>query len=330
MYYCPASWHKNKTIWLAWPWDKNLWGDDLAPSQHEFIALVTALQREHLVVLFPNSHELKKASPQFTPRTGLSFIVCPYADIWLRDTLPIAVGDQKGTSAAVVPTFNGWGNKYLFDNDKDLAARIAALWQVPSISSRLVFEGGALECDGQGTLLTTEQCLLNPNRNPSWDKKAVDSEFARLFGARKVIWLKEGLKNDHTDGHIDTIARFIAPHTVAVMVPKSKDDPNYDVLIAIKHQLAHESDAQGQRLVIVELPSPGAVLNRDGRLMPASFLNFIMGDHTMVVPTYATPYDEEAVGILKQAVTLNVVGLSAQAILTGGGGFHCISQEFYR
>jgi agmatine deiminase len=330
MYHRPAEWHHDKTIWLAWPWDNSLWGEDLGPAQDEFLALVLALTKEQLVILFRNQADLDHASTRFNKRPGLSLIVCAYADIWLRDTLPIALKDQAGQTAAIIPTFNGWGNKYLFAADHDLSSRVAHLWSVPTIRSSVIFEGGAIECDGQGTLLTTEQCLLNKNRNPHLDKQAIEQEFLRLFGAQKVIWLKEGLKNDHTDGHVDTIARFIAPNKIAVMVPKENHDPNYDVLMAIKNQLAAETDAMGRRFELLEVPSPAAVKNRDGKLMPASFLNFIMGDHTLVTPTYGTIYDDEAVSIFKQAVTLSVIGLSAKAILTGGGGFHCVSQEFFR
>lgn len=329
MYIRPAEWQKNKTIYMAWPYDENLWGADLKECQKEFVALIMALKQERLVVLCPDEEQWHKLASLIGPCSTISFMVCAYADIWLRDIMPIAVRSQQNHTASVIPVFNGWGQKYLFAKDKDLAHRIALGWGDEILSSSLVFEGGAIECNGQGTLLTTEQCLLNKNRNPLITKQAIEKEFLTLFGAKKVIWLKEGLKNDHTDGHIDTLARFIAPNKIAIMTPTQKDDPNFDVLTTIKEQLLLETDAYGHHFELVELPSVGRVVNSHGDILPASFLNFIIGDHTMAVPIYDTAYDDRAVDVLKKAVDLKVVGLRAQAILTGGGAFHCISQEYF-
>jgi agmatine deiminase len=329
MYMRPAEWHTGKTIWLAWPFDQSLWGDDLYAAQREFISLVHALSSENLVVMVPNKDELVRMSGQIPNGPHIALKVIPYGDIWLRDTLPIFVKDEHGHTVAVIPTFNGWGNKYLFDDDRDLSVRVANLLLIKKVFSKIVFEGGAIESDGAGTILTTEQCLLNPNRNPSRKKDEIEENFKTLFGASKVIWLKAGLKNDHTDGHIDTIARFIGPQRIAIMTPRHRSDPNYDVLMDIKETLSDQSDAHGNKFELIEIPSPGVVLNRDGQIMPASYLNFLMGDETLVVPLYGSVYDQEAVALLKQAVKLNVIGISARFILTGGGAFHCISQEYY-
>lgn len=330
MYYRPAEWRKNKTIWLAWPFDVNLWQQDLLGAQQEFAALVKALHHERLVIIFPNQIELELASKQLGELKHASLTILPYGDIWLRDTLPIFVKDQQDQTVAVIPRFNGWGGKYLFKDDADLSKRVADFLSVPQVSSTVVFEGGAIESDGAGTILTTKQCLLNKNRNPKLTKKAIEKDFANLFGAQKVIWLSQGLKNDHTDGHIDTLARFIGEHRIAIMIPNDRTDANFAALMAIKEQLSSETDAQGRAFELIEIPTPGEVTDRDGKLMPASFLNFIMGEETLVVPLYNTPYDEEAVKIFKKSVKLNVIGLPAKSILTGGGAFHCISQEFYR
>jgi len=329
MNFRPAEWQKNKTIFLAWPYDVRLWGDDLLDAQQEFLALVFALSDERVVVIVPTENELKRVAVKLAPSDRLSLKVLAYGDIWLRDTFPIFVEDERGQTRAVIPRFNGWGNKYPFADDLDLSRRAAKLLNTPTIEAHLTFEGGAIDCDGASTLLTTEHCLLNPNRNPHASKLMVEQEFARLFGTKKTIWLKEGLKNDHTDSHIDTLARFIKPHTIAIMNPCGPDDPNYEVLLAIKAQLLGQTDAQNRPIEIVEIPSPGAVVSRAGVLLPASSLNFIMGDKTLLVPLYGTPYDDEVLGRFKASVALNVIGLSAKAILSGGGAFHCISQEFY-
>lgn len=330
MYYRPAEWQKHKTIWLAWPADKALWENNLLPAQEEFLALVNALMHEHVVIIAPSAKDLDVVESKIELHANLSVRILPYGDIWLRDTFPIFVKDENGKPAAILPRFNGWGQKYAFDNDLDLNERVVKMLSMQALRSSVVFEGGAIESDGEGCILTTEQCLLNDNRNPEMSKRDIEKEFARCFGAKKVIWIKEGLKNDHTDGHIDTIARFIAPKTIAIMSPTSKSDPNYDVLVAIKNQLASERDANGNPFTLVEIPSPGEVKDQNGKIMPASYLNFIMGDETFVVPLYGVPQDEKAVAKFAQCVDLPVMGLSAKAILSGGGAFHCISQEFYR
>lgn len=330
MYYRPAEWRKNKILWLAWPYDEGLWGEDLRAAQREFVALVQALSREELVILVPSLRELDRVSREIEARPNLTFKVIPYGDIWLRDTLPLFVKNEQEQTVAMLPQFNGWGGKYLFEDDKVLSTRVADALAVPKVSVPLVFEGGAVECDGEGTLLTTEQCLLNQNRNPNISRAQIEEIFAEHLGIKKVVWIKDGLKNDHTDGHIDTIARFVAPAQVAIMVPENKSDPNYDVLNAIKRTLEQASDANGNPFQVMEIPSPGAVVDGKGKIMPASYLNFIMGDQTLVVPTYGSPNDDKAVEIFAKHSNLNVVGLSAKSILSGGGAFHCISQEFYR
>lgn len=330
MYMRPAEWHQKKTIWLAWPFAKALWGDDLVGAQQEFINLVSALENENLNILVPNQDELEKAYKKMKAGPKVSFKQIKYGDIWLRDTFPVFVKDEKGKNAAVIPRFNGWGGKYLFEHDLDLSTRISDLMLVPKVFSSVIFEGGAIDCDGLGTLITTEQCLLNDNRNPGLCKSAIESDFNKNLGAKKIIWLKEGLKNDHTDGHVDNIARFVGPQLVAIMMPKTKDDPNYNMLNEVKNLLSKETDALGHRIKLLEIPSPKLVLDRDGKIMPASYLNFIIGDETVVVPQYGTPYDQEALNVLKSHFQKQVLGCTAKSILTGGGAFHCISQESFR
>jgi len=326
----PAEWQKNKTIFLAWPFDEAIWGHDLLGAQKETLSLIAALKDERLVVVVPNESELKKVAGAIGKQPRLSFMVMRYGDIWLRDTFPIFVKGDDGLTRAVIPRFNGWGHKFWFRDDMDLSTRAKCALGVEKITSNLVFEGGAIDCDGNGTLLTTEHCLLNKNRNPKMSKEAIGRELSRLFGVTKTIWLTKGLINDHTDSHVDTIARFIGPALVAIMTPRGRSDPNYRSLLSIKAQLAFEADAQSRPLKLVEIPSPGAVVDRNNKLLPASYLNFIMGDRTLIVPVYGTPYDQEAVDIFKRHVNLNVIGLSARSILSGGGAFHCMSQEFYR
>ena len=189
-------------------------------------------------------------------------------------------------------------------------------------------EGGSFFVDGEGTLLTTEQCLLNPNRNPGMSQADLEAALREGLGAQKVLWLDEGLLNDHTDGHIDTLARFVAPGVVVCMEARDPADPNAATLARLAADLEAMTDAQGRRLRVVRIPSPGAVLDEAGELMPASFVNFYIGNRTVVVPTYGTPFDDEAVAALAPLFPgRRVAGRSARAILSGGGAFHCITQQ---
>jgi agmatine deiminase len=191
-----------------------------------------------------------------------------------------------------------------------------------------VLEGGSVDVDGEGTLLTTRQCLLHPNRNPSMDASSIEARLREALGVDKVLWLNEGLLNDHTDGHVDTIARFAAPGVVACMEPAKDDDPNEKVLREIAGELEEMTDARGRRLEVVRIQSPGRVESDDGQILPASYLNFYIGNRAVVVPTFGSPADEAAVrAIAGLFPTRRTVGIDARAILSGGGAFHCITQQ---
>ena len=316
MYTRMPEWLSNKIIYLAWPYAENLWQHNLLPAQQEFLELLKTLKNQEKVILVPDS------LVKFELDSKTKIQVLPYGDIWLRDTLPIFVNTHH-KSRAIVPKFNGWGNKYLFEADKTLASSLVNLLGIEYEESFLTFEGGSLEFDGAGTLLTTKQCLLNTNRNPGVSVSTIEEELKRLFGVTKIIWLDEGLQNDHTDGHVDTIARFIAPHTVAIMTSSNKEDPNEQVLTAIKNTLLKNG------LKIVELPSPGKILDDNSDIMPASYLNFIFSNDEIIMPIYGSKYDELATKTLAKATNKKVIGLMAKAILTGGGAFHCMSQEYF-
>ena len=191
-----------------------------------------------------------------------------------------------------------------------------------------MLEGGALDWDGEGTILTTRECLLNPNRNPLMSELDIKALLHDALGSRTTIWIDRGLLNDHTDGHVDNIARFLAPGVVACQSPYGVDDPHAARLDEIAAQLENQRDARGRILKVVRIPSPGRVENEDGDVAPASHMNFLIGNATVVVPTYGTPSAQQAVDALKPYFPgRNVVGLPSNHILSGGGSFHCITQQ---
>ncbi len=190
-----------------------------------------------------------------------------------------------------------------------------------------ILEGGAIEMDGEGTLLTTRQCLLNHNRNPHWTEAGAEVELKRALGVEKVLWLDEGLANDHTDGHIDNLARFVAPGRVVCQAPAGRSDPNHDVLEEIALSLAGMRDAQGRKLEVIRIPSPGLVEDEDGDAAPASHMNFIIGNSVVAAPIYSATGDDAVAALAEIFPSRKVVGLPSHAILTGGGSFHCITQQ---
>lgn len=328
----PAEWEPHSATWVAWPSHANLWGEeDLALVQEEFTQLCRAIASapagktgERLKILFTENRG-EEARRAFAG-VAADFYDIGFGDIWLRDTAPIFLTSQNALAAGVFQ-FNGWGGKYDLPHDTTVGKNIAEASGVRRLEFPWILEGGSIEVDGQGTCLTTEQCLLNPNRNEGLEKADIENKLRHALGVEKILWLREGLLNDHTDGHIDTLARFIAPGEVVCMRSSAVDDPNAAVLAEIQKDLEAMTDARGRKLRVHTIPSPGRVVDED-RILPASYVNFYIANHTVVVPTYGVPTDTEAVRELAPLFpTRRVVGVSARVLLRGGGAFHCITQQ---
>ena len=326
----PAEWAPHAAIWTAWPADEELWLENLAPAQAEVAAMVKALAApgpdgrpgDRMKVLVHGPTAMLSAEKAIGEHAEL--IDASYGDIWLRDTGPIFYSNDR----CALFTFNGWGGKYVLDYDDQVGAFVAIEAGADATRWDRVLEGGALDCDGEGTILTTRECLLNPNRNPLMSEMDVKAMLHDALGSRATIWIDRGLLNDHTDGHVDNIARFLAPGVVACQSPSGPDDPHAARLDEIAAQLENQRDARGRILKVVRIPSPGRVENEDGDVVPASHMNFLIGNSTVVVPTYGTPSAQKAVDALKPYFPgRNVVGLPSTHILSGGGSFHCITQQ---
>lgn len=321
----PAEWRPHKAVWTAWPSAADLWGEDLQPARAEVAAMVRALWDEgrgDTMRVLAHGREAE-ATAKLALGQSAEVIAAAFGDIWLRDTGPIFTSG----GGAIGFRFNGWGGKYVLPHDEEVSARVALLAGASYKRHDFILEGGAIEMDGEGTLLTTRQCLLNPNRNPHWTEAAAEVELKRALGVEKVLWLDEGLANDHTDGHIDNLARFVAPGRVVCQAPLGPDDPNADVLEEIALSLAAMSDARGRKLDVIRVPSPGVVLDEDGDAIPASHMNFLIGNTTVVAPIYSGSGDDAVNALAPLFPGRKVAGLSSHAILTGGGSFHCITQQ---
>ena len=325
----PAEWSPHRAMWVGWPSHADLWEDNLEPAQAEVEALVRALAgpgREQVRLMVGHSDALAGAQARFDGVAGIEIIDGRFGDIWLRDTGPIF---GAGSRRAAAFRFNGWGGKYELEHDDTVADQIGEASGTPLDRHDFILEGGALDHDGEGTILTTRQCLLNRNRNPGWTEAVAEAALAEALGAIKVLWLGDGLFNDHTDGHVDNLARFVAPGVVACPVAWGPKDPNAEVYDETARLLGQMTDARGQPLKILRVPSPGLVFDADERPSPASHMNFLIANGVVVVPTYR---DAAAAAMAVQALETvfpdrEVIALPSTAILSGGGSFHCITQQ---
>lgn len=315
----PAEWARHKATWTAFPSHPELWEDDLAPAQAEVAAMVRAISRHERVELLVANAAAGQAARALLAGCDVGFHDYGFGDIWLRDTGPLFMTSSVGQAAAAF-RFNGWGGKYALPGDDGVAAFVADKAGVPLARHGWVLEGGAIDVDGSGLAVTTEQCLLNPNRNPRMDQAEVESHLRRDLGIDDVLWLGEGLLGDHTDGHVDNLARFVGPRRLAVPAP-THDDPNRAVMVD-----AHDR-ARDFGLEVVLIPSAGRY-ERDAEIVPASHMNFYVGNGVVVVPTYGVASDAAAVAAVGACFPgREAVGLRADHILTGGGSFHCITQQ---
>jgi len=314
------EWAPHEAVWIGFPSDPQLWLGDLKEAEREVAAFAEAVhargkgEKVWLVAAHEGAAENAQRLAPFA-----EVIVEPFGDIWLRDTGPIVVGSAKSRRAQGFG-FNGWGGKYDLEGDQDIGERLATVAGLPFSKAGWVLEGGAIDADGTGCVVTTEQCLLNPNRN-TLSREEVEKRLREDLGFSQIIWLGSGLMNDHTDGHVDNVARFVAPGRIAIPTP-ARDDPNEAVYRDAARCL------RSTRLDIVNLPSPGRILDEDGDVIPASYMNFYIGNAVVVVPQYGAPNDKAGVNVLQALFPDRVaIGLRADHILTGGGSFHCISQQ---
>jgi len=325
----PAEWSPHRAMWLGFPSHAELWREDLAPAQDEVAALARALagpgaERVRLMVAGDEAETAARA--RLDGVANVEIVRALFGDIWVRDTGPIFRDDGQAAGFR----FNGWGGKYEMEGDDQVAAQIAAASGAPLLANDFVLEGGSIDHDGYGAVLTTRQCLLNPNRNPGWTEAAAEAALAASLGAKKVLWLGDGLRNDHTDGHIDNLARFVAPGVVACPISWGKGDPNAALYDETARLLSQMTDARGQTIQVVRIPSPGWIDGDDSsQPAPASHMNFIVANEAVIVPLYE---DERAGAFALDAVQSlfperKAIGLSSNAILTGGGSFHCITQQ---
>ncbi len=316
----PPEWAPQDWLWIGFPHLAKEWPGYLERAQEQIAAFASAVAESGQEVRLLVRDETNEARARSLVSEKVTLERRFYGDIWLRDTGPLVVFDD-GERGARRFGFNGWGGKYEMPGDETIGAELARDAKLPLETSSMILEGGAIDSDGSGLVATTEQCLLNPNRNSGMIRDAIEDELRQTLGFDRVLWLGDGLINDHTDGHVDNLARFVGPNRLVVPEGSGDVDPN----AAIYADAAARADAFG--VEVIRIPSPGRI-TRDGAIEPASYVNFAITTHLVVVPTFGSPHDEDGVGAIADLFPdRDTIGLPSDAVLAGGGGFHCASQQ---
>jgi agmatine deiminase len=327
-YRMPAEWERHQGTWLSWPKDPNTFPGDILPAVEEaYVNMVVTLARgEDVHVLVDDQKAEARVKAILKRADRVSFHLIRTVDVWVRDYGPIYV---RGKDLAVIKwVFNAWGNRYDdLKPDNESGEVIAKSTGLKVFRPGVVLEGGSIDSNGKGTLLTTEQCLLNPNRNPGFGKAKLTTVIEENLGVRHVVWLKEGIEGDDTDGHVDDIARFVGPRAMVAGVEPNENDSNHKALETNLKLLRRAKDQDGMTLDVVEVPMPEKVYSAVGRL-PASHLNFYIGNEAVIVPTFGGDSDAEAIRTLEKLFPhREVAGIDCRALVYGLGTLHCVTQQ---
>jgi agmatine deiminase len=334
-YFFPAEFDPHTATWLSWPHKEASWPGKIHtiyPAYAEFIKHVALGEEVHICV---KDEAMKSFALEHLMAAGVDlnrvfFHYFPTNDAWCRDHGPAFLVNPTAEEKKVVVkwNYNAWGDKYPpYDLDNQIPFHVAEFRGIPCFKSGIVMEGGSVEFNGKGTLLTSEACLLNPNRNPHLSKKQIEEYLYGYYGIENILWLNDGIIGDDTDGHIDDLTRFVNPDTVVTMVEHNKSDENYAPLKENLERLHRLRLENGKQMNIVELPMPREIVHEDMRL-PASYANFYISNHAVVVPTFQDKNDDKALEILTSCFPdRKVVGVNSLDLIWGLGSFHCLSQQ---
>lgn len=343
----PAEWEPHAGCWMAWPERPDNWRDDAAPAQAAFAAVASAIAAAEPVTMAVSDGQFERARAALPD--AVRVVELSTDDAWLRDTGPTFVVDGAGARRGVDWRFNAWGGLkgglyFPWDRDDRVAAKVLEVEGDGRYVAPLVLEGGSIHVDGEGTVLTTEQCLLNPNRNPGLDRAAIEAALHAYLGTEKVVWLGAGVFEDETDGHVDNLACFARPGVVMLTWADDPADPQHAISRDALERLEAATDARGRPFEVIKLPAPGPLTTaaeeaagvtavegsrprRPGDRLAASYVNFYAADSRVVYPLLDPFRDEEAATIVATAFPdREVVGVPAREILLGGGNIHCITQ----
>ena len=333
-FYLPAEWEKHEATWLSYPHNEDSWPgkiNSIFPSYHLFIKTLTEVETVHINV---QDEAMEKKVYQALKEIGafmvnVEFHRFPTNDAWCRDHGPAFLLNHKtpGQRAIVNWNHNAWGGKYPYDLDTKIPALIAQQTGIPMFEPHIVMEGGSIDVNGKGDLLTTKSCLLNPNRNPSLSQAQIEDHLRAYYGVENIIWLGDGIEGDDTDGHVDDLSRFVSDDIIVTAVEENKNDENYEPLQQNLSLLNKCRLHNGKQPTIVELPMPARV-EWEGQRLPASYANFYICNGLVIFPTYMCDNDTRAAYVLEDCFPSHeIVGIDSTDIIWGLGSFHCLSQQ---
>lgn len=333
-YYFPAEWHPQVATWLSFPVNTETWEDRFPriwPAYFELIRTITLSQKVRINVADENAHQLieTRIHEAGIDTSRVELYPFPTNDSWCRDHGPAFLVNKHNDSRMIVDwEYNAWGGKYPpFDSDNAIPRRIAGALGLPVVSPGIVMEGGSVEFNGKGTVLTSRSCLLHKNRNPHLTPAQIEKYLCDFYGVEQVLWVEDGIVGDDTDGHIDDTVRFVNEDTVITVVEANKTDENHAILEENRKLLEKMRLPDGRPLNIVEIQMPDPVYS-EGLRLPASYANFLITNGHVIVPTYRSKNDEKALEILQQCFKDRVVtGIDSTEIIWGLGSFHCLSQQ---
>ena len=331
----PAEWEKHTAILMVWPHEHSDWCLRLDAVRDTYIEIMKNILRfERMLVIVPDAQEKRRIWERLgETKKGVTFCQIPTDDTWTRDSGPVTVF-LDGEPLLLDFEFNGWGGKFPASQDNRITAllhRQGVLGNVRLRQPHLVLEGGSIDSDGCGTLLTTARCLLNPNRNPEWSREQLETKLAEELGIRRFLWLEHGyLAGDDTDSHVDILARFCSPDTIAYSSCDDPADEHFDALARMAEELAVFRTPQGKPWRLVPLPIPAAILDEEGRRLPAGYANFLILDGAVLVPAYQDPMDAVAQERLAQAFAdREIVGIDCRELIRQGGSLHCATMQLW-
>ena len=328
----PAEWELHARTWMAWPCRVEAWGDGarMGRAKAAYARVAQAIAVHEAVTMVTRKDDASEAEAACGP--AVQILPASIDDSWIRDTGPLFVAKGAGRAREIAGTdwqFNAWGRKYKgFSRDDALPEQLLSHLAIPRSAARMVLEGGAVNSDGDGTLLTTEECVLNPNRNAKFTRAKAEEMFARYLGIRKVIWLPFGFDDDETDGHVDNVAAFAGVGRVLLHTAAESGDSMVARSQANANALKGAVDAKGRKIEIVRVPAPKREIGWNGRKLPASYLNFYVSNGGIYIPQFNDPLDRTALKIIGDCFPMRkIVPLPANDIIVGGGGIHCITQQ---
>lgn len=336
-YRMPAEWEPHEATWLAWPANEETWPEHLEQARAVYVQMISALSHHEKVYVLLQGCQSddsieEKLNHTSCNRSNIQLCHIPYNDSWLRDSGPIFITNPQNKEHPLVAhdfIFNAWGKKYEPYHDDDAIPQHATrLLQLPLITHTFVLEGGSIDVNGIGSVLTTKQCLLNKNRNPHLSQTEIENNLKRFLGVTNVLWLDEGIEGDDTDGHVDDITRFVSARRIMTVVENNKSDANYKPLSNNAKQLQQMRDQDGKPFDIIELPMPDKQVSGPFGRSPASYANFLIANECVLVPVYSAPNESQVLSLFKDAFPdRKIIPIECTALVAGLGSIHCVTQH---